>query len=86
VNDPRHLFPDLPEDTCIIDTHCHLDMNDYAGDLDAVIERARQKKVEKIITIGISLESSKKGGGPGEKISRCQGSSRDPSPRPAYLC
>lgn len=60
MNDPRHLFPDLPEDTCIIDTHCHLDMNDYAGDLDAVIERARQKKVEKIITIGISLESSKK--------------------------
>jgi len=60
VNDPLRLFPDLPEGTCIIDTHCHLDMNDYADDLDAVIERARQKKVEKIITIGIDLESSKK--------------------------
>ncbi|MBB5348874.1 TatD DNase family protein [Desulfoprunum benzoelyticum] len=35
-------------------------MNDYVGDLDAVIERARQKKVEQIITIGIDLESSKK--------------------------
>jgi len=60
VNDPMHLFPDLPEGTCIIDTHCHLDMKDYVGDLDAVIERARQKKVTKIITIGIDLESSRK--------------------------
>lgn len=34
-------------------------MNDYAGDLYAVIERARQKKVERIITIGIDLESSR---------------------------
>jgi TatD DNase family protein len=55
-----HLFPDLPEGTCIIDTHCHLDMSDYVGDLDAVIERARQKKVTEIITIGIDLESSRK--------------------------
>jgi TatD DNase family protein len=44
----------------LIDTHCHLDLEHYDPDRDNVIQRAIQKKIKKIITIGIDLESSKK--------------------------
>ena len=43
----------------LIDSHCHLDMEEYAGDLDAVLARAKTAGVEKIITIGIDLASSR---------------------------
>lgn len=43
-----------------IDTHCHLDMDAYAADLDEVIDRAVTAGVEQIVTIGIDLTSSKK--------------------------
>ena len=43
----------------LIDSHCHLDMEEYAGDLDAVLARAKTASVEKIITIGTDLASSK---------------------------
>ncbi|HBT96411.1 MAG TPA: hydrolase TatD [Desulfobulbaceae bacterium] len=43
----------------LIDSHCHLDMDDYADDLDAVLARAKTAGVEKIITIGIDLASSR---------------------------
>ena len=36
----------------IIDSHCHLDFLDFAGDLDRVVERARAAGVERMITIG----------------------------------
>ena len=36
----------------IIDSHCHLDFPDFAGDLDRVVERARAAGVERMITIG----------------------------------
>lgn len=42
------------------DTHAHLDYPDYAPDLDAVIERARQAGIEKIISIGTNLASSER--------------------------
>jgi TatD DNase family protein len=35
----------------LIDTHCHLDYPDLAGDLDAVIARARAAGVERMVTI-----------------------------------
>ena len=41
-----------------IDTHCHLEMEGFSGDLDAVVERAKDNNVEKIITIGCSLKSA----------------------------
>lgn len=43
----------------IVDTHCHLDMTAYQGDLKAVLERANNHYISQIVTIGIDLESSK---------------------------
>lgn len=60
MNEPKYPFPALTEDAYFVDTHCHLDMDEYAPDLDDVLTRARQQKVDRIITIGIDLESSKK--------------------------
>jgi TatD DNase family protein len=44
----------------IIDTHAHLDMTDFAVDCDAVIARAVEAGVNKIITAGTSVKSSEK--------------------------
>lgn len=44
----------------LIDSHAHLDMEDFDADRDLVIRRARQGGVERIVTIGIDLNSSKK--------------------------
>ncbi len=44
----------------LIDTHAHLDYEEFAADFDAVLERARAAGVERIITIGTSLESSRR--------------------------
>lgn len=41
-----------------IDTHCHLDMEDYRQDLDSVLARATKSGVKTIITIGIDVPSS----------------------------
>ncbi len=40
------------------DTHAHLDFPDFAGDLDAVVARATDAGIAKIITIGTDLASS----------------------------
>lgn len=37
-----------------IDSHAHLDMDEFKDDLDAVIKRAQEAKIENIITIGAS--------------------------------
>src|SRR4051794_29235303 len=42
------------------DTHAHLTWKDFAGELDAVVERARAAGISKIVTIGTNLESSRK--------------------------
>jgi TatD DNase family protein len=39
----------------MIDTHCHLEMEQFATDLDAVIKRAKESGIEAIITIGSDL-------------------------------
>ena len=46
--------------TAISDTHCHLDFPDFEEDRDAVIERARQAGLERILIPAIDLESSRK--------------------------
>jgi len=45
----------------LIDTHCHLDFPEFADDLDAVIKRAVAAGVDKMITIGTSMDSSRAG-------------------------
>ncbi len=42
----------------LIDSHAHLDFPDFAEDLDAVIARAQEAGVTRIVTIGTGLESS----------------------------
>ena len=44
----------------LIDTHAHLDFPEFAPDLDQVIQRASDAGVHRIITIGTTLESSRK--------------------------
>jgi TatD DNase family protein len=44
----------------LIDSHAHLDMDDYKDDLEEVIDRAVEGGVERIVTIGIDLPSSVK--------------------------
>ena len=44
----------------LIDTHAHLDYEDFAADFDAVLQRAREAGVGRIITIGTSVESSRR--------------------------
>jgi TatD DNase family protein len=42
----------------LIDSHAHLDMDDYKNDLDKVLKRAREGGLTHIITVGIDLNSS----------------------------
>src|SRR2546425_12305227 len=42
------------------DTHAHLDFPDFAGDLPAVVERAHNAGIARIVTIGTDLESSRR--------------------------
>ncbi|MEW6264651.1 MAG: TatD family hydrolase [Thermodesulfobacteriota bacterium] len=42
----------------LIDTHCHLDLDDYDRDRPEVMERARSAGISHLITIGLNPESS----------------------------
>jgi len=42
----------------LTDTHCHLDLNKFDVDRDAVIQRAIEAGVEKMLVPGLDLESS----------------------------
>ena len=44
----------------LVDSHAHLDDPAFASDLPAVLDRAREAGVERIVTIGTSLESSRR--------------------------
>lgn len=43
----------------LIDTHCHLDFPEFSDDLDAVIKRAVDAQIVRIVAIGTSLASSR---------------------------
>jgi len=51
-------LPQLDSSAELIDTHCHLDMEEYQADLETVIQAAAQHGIRRIITIGIDLASS----------------------------
>src|SRR5256885_6803324 len=44
----------------LVETHAHLDYPDFANDLDDVLRRATEAGVTRIITIGTSVESSRR--------------------------
>jgi TatD DNase family protein len=44
----------------LIDTHCHLDWKAFDPDREAVIERAVQAGVQRLITVGVDVPSSRR--------------------------
>jgi TatD DNase family protein len=44
----------------LTDTHCHLDFDQFAGEEAAVLERAKQAGVQRVINVGTTLEASRK--------------------------
>ena len=44
----------------IIDTHAHLDFPEFSGEIDALVQRAAAAGVTRIVTIGTSVESSRR--------------------------
>lgn len=53
------IIAELENKSYFIDTHCHLDMDAYTDELDALLHNAERSRVSQIISIGISLESSR---------------------------
>jgi TatD DNase family protein len=44
----------------LVDTHCHLDWNTFDADRDAVIRRAVESGVTRLLTIGVDVPSSRR--------------------------
>ena len=44
----------------LVDTHAHLDNEAFAADLPGVLQRAREAGVERIVTIGTDIDSSRR--------------------------
>ena len=41
----------------IVDSHCHLNFDDFKDDLDNVIQNAKEKDVDYMLSISVNLES-----------------------------
>ncbi|MHB8926783.1 MAG: TatD family hydrolase [Bacillota bacterium] len=54
--EPESLRPETAPP--VVETHCHLDLEAYAGDRREVIRRARQAGVAGFVNVGFNLESS----------------------------
>jgi TatD DNase family protein len=52
-------FPLLPEGVCLTDSHCHLDMEEYRGEVADLLDRAAGLGVGRVMSIGIDLASSR---------------------------
>lgn len=57
MNTLRKNPPQVPPGTCLVDTHCHLDMRGYEN-LDETVAKAARAGVTRIITVGINVPSS----------------------------
>ncbi len=44
----------------LIDSHCHLDFPDFADELDAVVKRAEDAGVERMVTIGTRIDKAER--------------------------
>lgn len=54
----------------LIETHAHLDYPDFAADFDAVLARAKDAGVTRLVTIGTGIESSRRAIALAEKYER----------------
>src|SRR6266436_5000709 len=52
IAENRHLSPGLT----LVDSHCHLDFPDFAGELDAVVTRAQAAGIARIVTISTRVK------------------------------
>jgi len=43
----------------LADTHCHLNFDAFESDLEAVLERAKEQEIDRILVPGIDLETSR---------------------------
>src|SRR5262249_39776252 len=53
------LRPDKPRNFAkhmLIDSHCHLDFPDFAGELDGIVARAREAGIARIVTISTRVK------------------------------
>ena len=57
-NTSKQTIPPLPHNYFLIDSHCHLDMSNYEGELETILGRAKSHGVHTIISIGIDEKSS----------------------------
>lgn len=53
-------LPVLGHGAKLIDTHCHLDMSAYGADFEAMLARAEEAGISRIISVGIDLISSRR--------------------------
>jgi len=49
----------MPPSPSVIDSHAHLQFDEYAAELDGVLARAREAGVEAIVNVGTDLASSR---------------------------
>ncbi len=56
----KPLLPTLNGEFALVDSHCHLDMEDYQHDLTSILHSAFSHGIKNVITIGIDLQSSQK--------------------------
>ena len=54
LNKPHQYFQDMKNK--IVDSHCHLNFDDFKDDLDNVIKNAKDKDVDYMLSISIDLE------------------------------
>src|SRR5216684_5854312 len=59
-NGGKRCLDSARHDKMLIETHAHLDYPDFASDFDDVLRRATEAGVTRIITIGTSVESSRR--------------------------
>src|SRR5437764_1224282 len=60
ATDDWRFLDSARNDKMLIETHAHLDYPDFANDLDDVLGRATEAGVTRVITIGTSVESSRR--------------------------
>ncbi len=54
------MIRDEDKNIPLIDTHCHLEMSQFDGDREEVINRAKEAGFEALITVGSDLEGTRK--------------------------